>query len=71
MALNPEFVGRTYPASAPYQVGREKVREFATSIGDSNPAYHDVEVARSLGYADVRITNDLAGRERVVEGRWA
>jgi release factor glutamine methyltransferase len=25
---------------------------------------------RSLGYADVRITPDLTGRERVVEGRW-
>jgi release factor glutamine methyltransferase len=29
------------------------------------------EVAGALGgYADVRITRDLAGRERVVEGRW-
>ncbi|HET7046001.1 MAG TPA: peptide chain release factor N(5)-glutamine methyltransferase [Gaiellaceae bacterium] len=28
------------------------------------------ERLRSLGYADVRIGRDLAGRERVVEGRW-
>jgi release factor glutamine methyltransferase len=28
------------------------------------------ELLRSLGYADVRIGEDLAGRERVVEGRW-
>ncbi len=53
MALNPEFVGRTYPPSDPYQVGREKVREFASAIGDTNPAYHDVEAARALGYPDV------------------
>jgi len=53
MALNPEFVGRTYPASAPYLVGREKIREFANSIGDHNPAFHDVEAARALGYSDV------------------
>ena len=53
MALNPEFVGRVYPASAPYRVGREKVREFATAVGDANPAYHDVEAAQALGYADV------------------
>jgi len=53
MPLNPEFVGRTYPASAPYAVGREKVREFATAIGDRNPAFHDVEAARGLGYADI------------------
>ena len=53
MALNPEFIGRTYPTSAPYVVGREKVREFATAIGDSNPASHDVDAARALGYADL------------------
>ena len=53
MALNPDFVGRVYPPSAPYLVGREKVREFASAIGDLNPAYHDVDAARALGYADL------------------
>jgi acyl dehydratase len=53
MALNPEFIGRKYPAGASYLVGREKIREFATAIGDLNPAFHDVAAARALGYADV------------------
>ena len=53
MALNPDFVGRVYPPSATYVVGREKVREFASAIGDPNPAYHDVEAAQRLGYADL------------------
>ncbi|TAK70100.1 MAG: MaoC family dehydratase [Actinomycetota bacterium] len=53
MPLNPAYVGRTFPPSAPYQVGREKVREFATALGDANPAYHDVDVARGLGYPDL------------------
>ncbi|MGI9197472.1 MAG: FAS1-like dehydratase domain-containing protein [Candidatus Nanopelagicales bacterium] len=53
MALNAALVGRSYPPTAPYQVGREKVREFASAIGDSNPAHHDVSAARALGYADV------------------
>jgi acyl dehydratase len=53
MALNPEFVGRVYPPSASYLVGREKIREFADAVGDGNPAYHDVDAARALGYADV------------------
>ena len=53
MALNPEFVGRVYPPSAPYQVGREKVREFADAVGDANPVFHDVAAARALGHADV------------------
>jgi acyl dehydratase len=53
VALNPEFVGREYPPSASYVVGREKVREFATAIGDENPVFHDPVAARALGYADV------------------
>ena len=30
MAINRDFIGRTYEFETPYQVGREKVREFAT-----------------------------------------
>lgn len=53
MALNPEFVGRVYAPDGSYVVGREKIREFATAIGDLNPASHDVAAARELGYADL------------------
>lgn len=53
MAVNPAFIGRTYPPSEPYEVGREKIREFATAIGDANPAYHDPEAAKALGYPDL------------------
>ena len=53
MPLDPSFVGRTYPPTAPYQVGREKIREFATAIGATDAAYHDPEAARALGYPDV------------------
>ncbi|WP_103501370.1 MaoC family dehydratase N-terminal domain-containing protein [Streptomyces sp. SM14] len=53
MALDQSYVGRSYPPSRPYEVGREKIREFAEAIGDENPAYTDVEAARALGHADV------------------
>jgi acyl dehydratase len=53
MPLDPSFVGRSYPATEPYQVGREKIREFAAAIGDANPAYTDVEAARALGHPDL------------------
>ncbi len=53
MGLNAELVGKRYPTTEPYLVGREKVREFATAIGDSNPNYHDLEVARANGYPDL------------------
>jgi acyl dehydratase len=53
MALNPAFIGRVYPAEGTYLVGREKIREFASAIGDSNPAYRDVAAAAALGHADL------------------
>ena len=53
MALNPDFVGREYPATGTYVVGREKIREFAAAIGDANPVYRDVASAQALGYRDL------------------
>ncbi|MDQ1732424.1 MAG: hypothetical protein QOK10_2583 [Pseudonocardiales bacterium] len=53
MPLDQSFVGRIYPPSEPYEVGREKIREFADAIGDPNPAFHSREAAQTLGYADV------------------
>ncbi|MHB1738816.1 MAG: FAS1-like dehydratase domain-containing protein [Actinomycetes bacterium] len=53
MVLDQRFVGRTYPPSAPYEVGREKIREFADAIGDPHPAYRDPQAARDLGHPDV------------------
>jgi acyl dehydratase len=53
MALDASFVGRCYPAAAAYQVGREKIREFAEAIGDSNALYRDPDAARAAGYADL------------------
>jgi acyl dehydratase len=51
--LDQSFVGRTYPPTRPHEVGREKIREFAEAIGDTNPAYYDHEAAKDLGYPDV------------------
>jgi len=53
MPLDPSFIGRTYPPTAPYEVGREKIREFAEAVGDANPVYLDTEAAKALGYPDV------------------
>lgn len=53
MALDQSFVGRSYPPTEPYEVGREKIREFAEAVGDANPAYTDVEAAKALGHPDV------------------
>jgi acyl dehydratase len=53
MPLDPSFIGRTYPPTAPYEMGREKIREFAEAVGDANPAYTDPEAAKALGHPDV------------------
>jgi acyl dehydratase len=53
MPIDPSFAGRSYPATPPYEVGLEKIREFADAIGDPNPAYHDRDAARALGHPDV------------------
>ena len=53
MPLDQSYVGRSYPPTEPYQVGREKIREFARAIGATDPERLDPEAARALGYADV------------------
>ncbi len=51
--MNPELVGRAFPPTAPYLVGREKVREFARAVFADAPQHSDPAAARALGYADV------------------
>ena len=53
MAINLDLVGKTYPAAPVYEVGREKIREFARAIGDDNLAYFDTAAARALGHRDI------------------
>ena len=53
MPLDPAFIGRSYPPSQPYDVSREKIREFADAIGADSPAYRDTEAAKALGHKDV------------------
>jgi acyl dehydratase len=51
--IDQSAVGRAYPLSPVYEVGREKIREFAEALRDDNPVYRDPEAARALGYRDV------------------
>jgi acyl dehydratase len=36
-----------------YAVGREKIREYASATGETNPVHLDPEAARAAGYGDV------------------
>jgi acyl dehydratase len=51
--VNPEIVGRQYPPTEPYLVGREKVREFSRAVLATSPLGLDPVAARAAGYADV------------------
>lgn len=53
MAVNPALAGTTYPPTAPYLVGREKVREFAAAVGSHDDLSLDLTAARAAGYDDV------------------
>jgi acyl dehydratase len=53
MVLDRELVGRSYPPSAVYEVGRAKIAEFARAIGSADPLHRDVEAARAAGHPDV------------------
>ena len=52
MAISTEAVGKTY-APTTYAVGREKIREYALAVGETNPLHLDVGHARRKGYRDV------------------
>lgn len=51
MPLNRALVGREYPPVT-YEVGREKMREFATAVLESGDIYHDRESAKQLGLTE-------------------
>ncbi|HWF33770.1 MAG TPA: MaoC family dehydratase N-terminal domain-containing protein [Solirubrobacteraceae bacterium] len=52
MSISTDAVGKVYPPLV-YAVGREKIREFAAAVGETNPLHCDVEAARAAGYDDV------------------
>ena len=51
MALDAGLVGRSYPPSAVYEVGRAKIAEFATAVGAADVVLADPDVA--LDYSRV------------------
>jgi acyl dehydratase len=50
--MKTDAIGKTYPASI-YAVGREKVREFAHAVGESDRLHLDPGAARERGFSDV------------------
>ncbi len=52
MPVKTDAIGKTYEPAL-YAVGREKIKEYALAVGETNPVHLDVEAARGAGHADV------------------
>lgn len=52
MALKTDAVGKEWPGTT-YQVGREKIKEYASALGIDNPVHFDVGEAHRAGFRDV------------------
>ena len=39
MPISADHAPRVYPSTAPYEVSRAKIAEFAAALADANPAY--------------------------------
>ena len=52
MPVKTEAVGKSYP-SFEYEVGKEKIAEYARAVGEENPVYYDRAAAKEAGFRDV------------------
>jgi acyl dehydratase len=52
MPVSADAIGKTYPPTL-YAVGREKIKEYAFAVGETNPVHLDPQSARAAGFADV------------------
>jgi len=53
VAINTAYAGRTFEPSAPYEVSRVKIAEFADAIGEPSALCRDRAAAQAAGYPDV------------------
>ena len=49
--IGPFLVGHTHPSADFYEVGREKIREYARAVKDDHPAHLTEAGAAELGYS--------------------
>lgn len=51
--INPQIVGKVFTSDEVFQVGRERIREFASAVKATHPIHFEVDAAQTAGYADV------------------
>jgi acyl dehydratase len=50
--VNEAAIGKQFPPFQ-YEVGKEKIAEYAHAVGEDNPVYFDREKAKAAGFRDV------------------
>jgi len=50
MAIAKDIIGTHYRYPDHFEVGREKVREFARAVKDEHPAHYNEDAAKEIGY---------------------
>jgi acyl dehydratase len=52
MPVNEQAKGKAFPPFE-YEVGKEKIKEYAWAVGEDNPVYFEREQAQAAGFRDV------------------
>jgi acyl dehydratase len=52
MAIKTDAIGKDFPTTT-YEVGKEKIGEYARVLGIESPVHFDREAAKAAGYRDV------------------
>ena len=52
MAIKSDLKGKSHPPFD-YEVGREKIREYAGAVAETNPIYQDRDAAIAAGFRDL------------------
>ncbi len=62
MAVNTDFMGRTYAPTGPYAVDGAMIADFAAAVGATDPVHWDPQAARAAGYDEVIAPPTMAVR---------
>ncbi len=57
--IDHKFIGKEYPPIK-YEIGREKLKEYARAVGDMKPIHHDEKVGAASSYGDIIATPSFA-----------
>ena len=52
MGVKTDAVGKRWPPAS-FEVEADRIRQYASAVGEENPIYHDADAAREAGFRDL------------------